>query len=312
LGTTKLETNLRSYFGARDDVAFAWLFGSQVSGRAGAQSDVDIAVYLIDSANQADAATEDGDVATAFGVASDTATRGRRLPDVEAAERTFPAENEIWADVERICDRSVDLVVLNRAPATIAAGALLTGTQLVNHDPALSTRYFLAVTTLAEDERDFTHDYVLTKERSLSLSEIDRTRLVRIVDFLADELEDAPQFESMDRTRYATDRDFRRSVERWVENLVNASIDAAKIVLASERHPVPQTYRETLEMLATVEDFRDHADVAHRLAANTRIRNMLAHEYLDLRYTQVNAVVDSAATTYGALVEAIRAFLGNI
>ena len=150
---------------------------------------------------------------------------------------------------------------------------------------------------------------MLTKERSRSLSEIDRTRLVRIVDFLADELEDAPQFEAMDVERYATDRDFRRSVERWVENLVNASIDAAKIVLASERRPVPQTYRETLEMLATVEGFREHDAMAHRLAANTRIRNMLAHEYLDLRYTQVNNVVDHAGQTYAALVDALRAWM---
>ncbi len=292
MGTTKLETDLRDYFCARDDVAFAWLFGSQASGRAGAESDVDIAVYLVDP--------------------DEAATRSRRLPDIEVAERTFPAEDEIWGDVERICDRSVDLVVLNRAPATIAAGVLLTGTPLVNHDPALSSRYFLAVTTLAEDERDFTHDYVLTKERSRSLSEIDRTRLVRIVDFLADELEDAPRFESMDVERYSTDRDFRRSVERWVENLVNASIDAAKIVLASERRPVPQTYRETLEMLATVEGFREHDAVAHRLAANTRIRNMLAHEYLDLRYTQVNKVVDHAGETYGTLVDALRDWLGDI
>ena len=147
--------------------------------------------------------------------------------------------------------------------------------------------------------------------RSRSLSELDRSRLARIVDFLEDELADAADFASMDIERYSTDRGFRRSVERWVENLVNASIDAAKIVLASERRPVPQTYRETVEMLATVEGFRDRAADARRLAENTRIRNMLAHEYLDLRYTQVNAVVDGAAETYRALVDALRAWMAS-
>jgi uncharacterized protein YutE (UPF0331/DUF86 family) len=162
---------------------------------------------------------------------------------------------------------------------------------------------------LAEEEREFADDFVRIKDRSRSLSEIDRSRLVRIVDFLEDELSDASSFARMDIQRYSTDRDFRRSVERWVENLVNASIDAAKIVLASERRPVPQTYRETVELLQTVEGFKGQAAAVTRLAANTRTRNMLAHEYLDLRYTRINAVVDHAAQTYGWLATALREWM---
>ena len=36
---------------------------------------------------------------------------------------------------------------------------------------------------------------------------------------------------------------------------------------------------------------------------------MLAYEYLDLRFGRVNAVVDHAAETYGALVAAIRSWM---
>ena len=290
MSASTLAPTLSGYFSARSDVAFAYLFGSAASGRATAESDVDVAVYLCEAA-------------------AVSPNPGRVLPDVEEHELRFPGEDEIWADVERICGSQVDLVVLNRAPASIAAGAMLTGTLLHSTDESLRMVYFLTVTTLAEDERDFAEDFVRIKERSRSLSEIDRSRLVRIVDFLEDELADAPRFAAIDMERYSTDRDFRRSVERWVENLVNASIDAAKIVLASGRRPVPQTYRETVDMLATVDGFRDMAATARRLAANTRIRNMLAHEYLDLRYTQVNAVVDGAAATYGQLVEALRSWM---
>jgi len=283
---SNLYANLSEYFAARKDVAFVYLFGSTASGRAHTESDVDVAVYLRDPEGPA-----------------------RSLPDIEEADRRFGAEDQIWADAERICRTDVDLVILNRAPAAIAAGAMLTGKLLHSEDEHLRLAYFLTVTTLAEDERDFADDYVRIKARSRSLSEIDRARLVRIVDFLEDELADAERFADMDIEHYSTDRDFRRSVERWVENLVNASIDAAKIVLASERRPIPQTYRETVEMIATVDGFREHADVAGRLAANTGVRNMLAHEYLDLRYTRINRVVDHAAETYGILVTALRTWL---
>jgi uncharacterized protein YutE (UPF0331/DUF86 family)/predicted nucleotidyltransferase len=279
-----LQSRLADYLSLRNDVVFSYLFGSVASGRATADSDIDIALYLRDGA-------------------------ATTLPDVEEPGAIFDAEQDIWADVERICRTQVDLVILNRAPAAIAAGVMLTGVLLNSTDDRVRTDFFLAVTTLAEEEREFVEDFVRIKDRSRSLSEIDRSRLVRIIDFLEDELCDAPRFSAMDIERYSTDRDFRRSVERWVEYLVNASIDAAKIVLASERRPVPQTYRESVEMLSTVEGFRDRAAVARRLAENTRIRNMLAHEYLDLRYTQVGAVVDGAAETYGALVEALRGWM---
>jgi len=209
-----LETRLAAYFSSQPEVVFAYLFFFFFNDTATTESDVDIAIYLTNGAAV------------------------RTLPDVEEPRAELPSEQDIWAEVERISGTHVDLVVLNRAPAAVAAGAMLTG-----------------------------------------------------------------------RLLHSTDRDFRRSVERWVENLVNASIDAAKIVLASERRPVPQTYRETLEMLSTVDGFRDRTAVTRRLAENSRIRNMLVHEYLELRYTQVNAVMDGAAATYGALAEGLRTWM---
>jgi hypothetical protein len=48
-------------------------------------------------------------------------------------------------------------------------------------------------------------------------------------------------------------------MERWVENLVNASIDIGKIVVAAEMLPLPHTYRETMETLAAVQRAADSA-----------------------------------------------------
>jgi uncharacterized protein YutE (UPF0331/DUF86 family) len=97
-------------------------------------------------------------------------------------------------------------------------------------------------------------------------------------------------------------------MERWVENLVNASIDIGKIVVAAEMLPLPHTYRETMETLAAVPQFRD---LAADLPRNTAAQNALAQEYLDLRYSAVQRAADSAVDLYGGLADATERWLEN-
>ena len=87
---------LKSYFAARGDVAFAFLFGSQARGCAHMLSDVDIAVYL---------------------------RPGQRHPLEREAEVFYEAEGEIWTDPERLLQREEEVLVLNRAPASVAFSA---------------------------------------------------------------------------------------------------------------------------------------------------------------------------------------------
>lgn len=266
----------------RSEILFAVLFGSTATGRAHPESDVDIAVYIDD-----------------------------REPAV-SVERpgTFASEEELWSEMETITGRAVDLIVLNRAPATVGGGAILTGRPLMIRNRRLYTDYLLLATGLAEDERTFITDFVAIKHRSRSLSDVDRARLVRILDFIEDELEDTGDFAEVSLARYTTDRTFRRSIERWIENLVNASVDMAKIILGSERRPIPQTYRETIDHLSTVPAFAHHAALCSRLAVNTRVRNMLAHEYLDLRFARISAVA-AEATDYAELATLVRAWMAG-
>jgi uncharacterized protein YutE (UPF0331/DUF86 family) len=96
-------------------------------------------------------------------------------------------------------------------------------------------------------------------------------------------------------------------LERWVENLVNASIDIAKILLASEKQPLPQTYRETLWRLKTLPGFQ--GEWVDGLAEHARLRNILAHEDLDLRFRYLFEFVSSAESLYSSLIEATEQFL---
>jgi len=122
-----LEDAVKRYFESRKDVAFAFLFGSQARGNATIRSDVDIAVYFH--------------------------PKKRRSLEVEG-EVFYETEDRIWSDLERLFNKEVDLVVLNRVPATVGASAIK-GTPLVINDWGLYLDFMLVVTDIAEDFREF-------------------------------------------------------------------------------------------------------------------------------------------------------------
>ncbi|UCE07892.1 MAG: nucleotidyltransferase domain-containing protein [bacterium] len=95
--TDKEKDKLQRYFENRNDVAFAFLYGSQVHDYATRLSDVDIAVYFY---------------------------LKKRRPIECKSENDYNGEDEIWIDFERFLKKEVELLVLNRAAATIAASAI--------------------------------------------------------------------------------------------------------------------------------------------------------------------------------------------
>ena len=188
-------------------------------------------------------------------------------------------------------------MVLNQAPATLAYAVLDEGRPIVVKDAALYWRFFLTISSAAEDFREFAPEYHAIKRRSRSLSEIERDRLLRIVDFLRDELADADSFQGLTQKTYLAEADTRRNLERWIENIVNASIDIAKLLLASTRARIPRTYRQVLSDVMALPGF--DPKIAERLAGFARLRTILAYEYLDIRWSRIAAFLREAVPHYG-------------
>ena len=295
---------LRSYLSSRKDIAFSLLFGSALTGRRTVESDVDIAVYFYDPAPPGEGPPSSGPPGQDDGEASAPPDEVQPLEIEE--DLTFPQEDEVWAALDRIVQSEVDLVVLNRAPATVGSAAAEEGELLSLRDQDLFTRYRLAAFRLAVEFREFQRDFIAIRRRSRSLSPRDEARLERIAEYVRDELEDASLYREATHHRYREDAHFRLGLERWIENLVNASIDIAKIVVASQRLPATQTYRESLQSLQSVEEF---STLAEPLSRNTKIRNALAHEYLDIRYREVARVAAEAEELYGRLAAATDNYL---
>ncbi|MBO1224929.1 MAG: nucleotidyltransferase domain-containing protein [Candidatus Scalindua sediminis] len=122
------EKALKEYFKTRKYIAFAFLFGSQARGKATKLSDVDIAVYFYPE---------------------------KRHPIEYEEEVFYEGEDKIWADLERILKREVELLVLNRVSATVSASAIR-GIPLVINDWGLFLDFMDTVTREAEDFMEMT------------------------------------------------------------------------------------------------------------------------------------------------------------
>lgn len=278
LSPNKLQ-KLKDYFTKRDDVSMAFLFGSYAKGTATKRSDADIAVYFKPAGGKLEL----------------------------TADVDYPQESEVWSDVDKIVGVESDLVILNRARPTLAFEIIRFGEALYINDHDVYFRFLSRISFEAIDYYRTADEYWRIFERSASLSPNDRTRLIKLLTFLKEEMEYGNRFKALTSGVYTTDPTEKRVVERWVENVVNCSIDIAKTLLASEHIALPNSYKEMLTHLRRLGEF--DGESAKRLGEFAELRNILAHEYLDSRFIEIRKFIDEAEPLYQKLAEFARGFL---
>ena len=132
-------------------------------------------------------------------------------------------------------------------------------------------------------------------------------RLVRHLSYQESEMQDYGLFAPLSWVEYSGDRSKRRNVERWVEGIVNSSVDIAKIILVSRGMTVPGTYREIVEALAAVPGFPSEA--LHDVGRWVRLRNVISHEYLDIKWNSIRQFIDESQPNYKRFLTAVKALL---
>jgi len=135
----------------------------------------------------------------------------------------------------------------------------------------------------------------------------ERERLIRYSDFLEDELADFRKFSTVTWKVYQEDRDLRRNLERWIENIVNSSVDIAKVILVIENRGIPSTYREALRELGSTPEFSE--ELGHNISQWVSLRNILAHDYLDVRWNSIQRFIKSAEPMYKELIDGVKIIL---
>ncbi len=81
-------------------------------------------------------------------------------------------------------------------------------------------------------------------------------------------------------------------MERWLETIINSSIDISKIILVSENTPPPDTCKELVASIPLVPGFDKERMGA--LSDWVRFRNIIAHDYLDIRWASIKRFIDIA------------------
>ena len=132
-------------------------------------------------------------------------------------------------------------------------------------------------------------------------------RLIKHITFLENELNDFKNFESLSWEEYNSERDKQRNIERWIENIINSSIDIAKIILSYEGQPLADTYKEMIEKLAVLPSF-DKKNI-EQLSKWVRLRNIISHEYLDIRWSSIKKFISETRPFYEDFLEKVKAYL---
>lgn len=274
--------NLKEYFRKNEDVVMAFIFGSRAKENVRRGSDWDIAVYF---------------------------TPRKGYLEWEEQDREYLIEDRVWSDcVEILKTDDVDLIVLNRIAASIAATAIQ-GMPLIIKDYDLWLKFLLIITQEAEDYREFVDDYYAISQRSASLTPQDRESLKKTISFLEEQMSIYSYFNDLSERDYTNDIHKRNDVERWIENIVNSSLDLSKIILASQKKTIPDTYSDSIKQAIWFLELPQ--DFVERFQRWVKLRNILAHEYLDIKWKRISDFIQNSQDYFQALKEAAKGYLAN-
>ena len=134
-----------------------------------------------------------------------------------------------------------------------------------------------------------------------------KQRLLRLVNFLEIELRDYSKFRQITQAEYREDRDKSRNVERWVENIINSSVDISKVILTYEGKGLPDNYKEIVLSLSLVKDLG--IGDAEALSYWVKFRNIISHEYLDIRWVSIKKFIAETEPLYRDLLDKVKIYL---
>ena len=137
------------------------------------------------------------------------------------------------------------------------------------------------------------------------MSQGDKLKLVPHINYLEKELQFLPKYRNeVDWRIYQSVREKRLEIERWIECLVNATLDISKILITLREEEIPETSREILFKVASlVYKEEEKAETFSKLA---KIRNTLANRYLDIRWQDINSFMQTAQDIYPPFLEYMK------
>lgn len=137
------------------------------------------------------------------------------------------------------------------------------------------------------------------------MNQTDKTKLIPHIRFIEKEMEFLEIYKrEIDWNVYQSQREKRLEVERWTECVINAVLDTSKMLFSINREDVPETSRDLLFKIGAYiykkeEDALSFSELA-------RIRNTLAHRYLDLKWNDIKRFLQIAPELLPAFLDHVK------
>lgn len=137
------------------------------------------------------------------------------------------------------------------------------------------------------------------------MHQVDKTKLIPHIEYLEKELSFLSVYkEEIDWKVYQSQRSKRLEIERWVECLINATLDISKMLLTIKGEELPETSREILFAIGShIYTKEEDAEAFSELA---KIRNTLAHRYLDIKWQDIKRFFQMVSKLYPAFLDYIK------
>ncbi len=139
----------------------------------------------------------------------------------------------------------------------------------------------------------------------------DRRRILLRINYIVEQLKRLKVYEDISFEEYLNDFEKRLTIERLLELIIQAAIDINKhIVRQGLGLKFPQESKESFTILGQNNILTE--ELAIQLVKSAGLRNILAHEYLEIDNSTVYQSISQALVQYPLYIQQITAYLDSL
>jgi len=270
---------LRHYFASREDVPFAYLFGSYSRGKQKEDSDIDIAVYL-------------------SGISED---------------KFFECKLDFKTELEEIFKKPVDVVIMNSAPPLLNHEIFKDGILIKNADPSFLSEFRMKnfyfyldqmyiINTYLESTKERIKENSIIKERRQTYM-VRREIISKKVNLIRYHLERITSKSNISLEEFLSNDDVKDIICHNLFIVLQYVIDICNHIIADEGMEEPLYLSDMADILAKEKVIR--RELVKPLKGMIGLRNLLAHQYGDLDFKEIYNIVKNDLKDVNAFLEDI-------
>lgn len=138
-----------------------------------------------------------------------------------------------------------------------------------------------------------------------------KNRVLLRINFIAQQLSYLKEYEFLSFDAYVNSFEKRATIERTLELIIQAAIDVNRhLIIKKLKLPFPTTAKDSFIQLEKENILSK--DLAKQLAKSAGLRNILAHEYLEIDDRIIYQSIPLALTQYPLYIQQLITYLDSL